>query len=77
MDTRTFETAVLSQHGIDIDSIKLSHGQVLVAGGHDTTGRRILWDGHGRAYLRDCPEDDDLGLLLHPIKRYEKLDLRL
>ena len=76
MDTGTFEAAVRSQHGIDIDSIKLSHGQVLAAGGRDRDGRRILWDGHGRAYLRDCP-DDDLGLLLHPVRRYEKYDVRL
>lgn len=76
MNTKTLEDAVRSM-GIELENIKLSHGQVLVASGRDKSGRRVLWDGNGRAYLCDCPDDDALGLLLHPATRYDRYDIKL
>lgn len=76
MNTRTLEDAVRSM-GIELEQIKLSHGQVLVASGRERNGRRVLWDGHGRAYLCDDSVNDSLDLLLHPATRYDRYDIQL
>lgn len=78
MDTRTLEDGVRS-HGIELEQIKLSHGQVIVASGRERNGRRVLWDGHGRAYLytHTDPLDEAIGLLLHPATRYDRYDIQL
>ncbi len=76
MDTKTLEDGVRS-HGLELEQIKLCHGQVLVASGRDKNGIRILWDGFGRAYKCDDSVDDSLGLLLHPATRYDRYDIKI